>query len=113
MQTLGDAARALPLYQRALDSRERVLGGASRHARQRDNPGCMHAALGDAAGALPLFRRALDSHSNRQEHPDTLGSVNNLAACMRALGDAAGLPLFRRARQPRRVLGEASRRSPA
>lgn len=32
------------------------------------------------------------------EHLDTRGSVNNLAGCMEALGDAAGaLPLYRRA----------------
>jgi len=32
------------------------------------------------------------------EHPDTLTSVNDLAYCMQALGDAAGaLPLYRRA----------------
>ena len=33
-----------------------------------------------------------------KEHPNTLGSVNDLAECLRALGDtAAALPLFRRA----------------
>jgi hypothetical protein len=32
------------------------------------------------------------------DHPDTLVSANNLASCLRALGDAAAaLPLFRRA----------------
>jgi Tetratricopeptide repeat len=32
------------------------------------------------------------------EHPHTLGSVNNLAGCLHALGDAeAALPLYRRA----------------
>jgi hypothetical protein len=52
------------------------------------------------AGALPLFQRALDTRERvlGTEHPRTLTSVNNLAACMRALGDAeAALPLFRRA----------------
>ena len=50
--------------------------------------------------ALPLYRCALDG-SDRvlgKEHPATLTSVNNLAGCMRALGNAAGaLPLYRRA----------------
>jgi hypothetical protein len=49
---------------------------------------------------LPLFRRALDSRERvlGPAHPDTLASVNNLAGCLYALGDAAGaLPLYRRA----------------
>ena len=107
----GDAAGALPLYRRALDSCERVLG--------KEHPatlisvgnlaGCLR-ALGDAAGALPLFRRALDSFERvlGKEHPATLSSVNNLAGCMLALGDAAGaLPLARRTLDSReRVLGK-------
>ena len=41
------------------------------------------------------------------EHPDTLGSVNNLAYCLETLGDAsAALPLYRRALESsERVLG--------
>jgi hypothetical protein len=66
-------------------------------------------ALGDAAGALPLYRRALESCERvlGPEHPDTLGSLNNLAGCLWALGDAAGaLPLYRRALESsERVLG--------
>lgn len=45
-------------------------------------------------------RRALDSFERvlGMQHPHTLTSVNNLAGCMRALGDASGaLPLYRRA----------------
>ena len=101
MQALGDAAGALPLYRRALDSYERVLGKEHPDTLTSVNnlAECMR-ALGDAAGALPLYRRALDSRERvlGKEHPDTLASVNNLAECMEALGDAAGaLPLYRRA----------------
>jgi tetratricopeptide (TPR) repeat protein len=49
---------------------------------------------------LPLYRRALDSRARvlGRAHPATLTSVNNLATCMRTLGDAAAaLPLYRRA----------------
>jgi hypothetical protein len=49
---------------------------------------------------LPLYRRALESSERvlGPEHPDSLGSVNNLAYCLGTLGDGAGaLPLFRRA----------------
>ena len=64
-------------------------------------------ATGDAAF---FSRRALAAREQvlGKEHPNTLTSVNNLAACMATLGDAAGaLALFRRALDSReRVLGE-------
>jgi tetratricopeptide (TPR) repeat protein len=91
----------LPLFRRALESRERVLGKEHPQTLTSVNSlaECLR-ALGDAAGALPLHRRALESRERvlGKEHPDTLASVNNLAGCLYALGDAAGaLPLFRRA----------------
>ncbi|HME22259.1 MAG TPA: FxSxx-COOH system tetratricopeptide repeat protein [Acetobacteraceae bacterium] len=110
LQGSGDAAGALPLYHRALQSRERVLGPEHPDTLTSVNnlAGCMQ-ALGDAAGALPLYRRALESCERvlGREHPDTLTSVNDLALCMQALGDAAGaLPLYRRALEGyERVLG--------
>jgi tetratricopeptide repeat protein len=67
-------------------------------------------------GALPLYRRALEGRELvlGVEHPDTLTSVNNLAVCMAALGDAAGaLPLYRRVLGKRSVStpGQAAARS--
>ena len=59
----------------------------------------MHAGAGRRGGGFTALRRALDSRERvlGKEHPDTLISVNNLAECMRALGDAAAaLPLYRR-----------------
>jgi len=58
----GDAAGALPLYRRALESSERVLGAEHPQTLASVNnlAYCMK-ALGDAAGALPLYRRALES----------------------------------------------------
>ena len=68
------------------------------------------AGSGAPDDAVTFSRRALAArgHMLGPEHPDTLTSVNNLAACMRALGDAAGaLPLYRRALDSReRVLGK-------
>jgi tetratricopeptide (TPR) repeat protein len=65
---------------------------------------------GASADAVFFSRRALAAreHVLGPEHPDTLGSVNNLASCMWALGDAAGaLPLYRRALDSsERVLGK-------
>jgi tetratricopeptide (TPR) repeat protein len=63
-----------------------------------------------AVEALAVFLRALESCERvlGPEHPDTLTSVNNLAFCMQALGDAEGaLPLYRLALESReRVLGK-------
>jgi hypothetical protein len=57
----GDAAGALPLCRRELESRERVLGKEHPDTLISVNnlAGCLY-ALGDAAGALPLLRRAAD-----------------------------------------------------
>ncbi len=97
----GDAAGALPLFRRALESSERVLGPERPDTLSSvgNLAACME-DLGDAARALPLNRRALESRERvlGPEHPDTLSGVNNLAVCMEELGDAAGaLPLYRRA----------------
>jgi hypothetical protein len=51
-----------------------------------------------------LYRRALEGSERvlGKEDPQTLTCLNNLAGCMRALGDAAGaLPLYRRALESR------------
>ena len=109
-RALGDAAGALPLYRRALDSHERVLG--KEHPNTLISVGtlaqCLR-VLGDTARALPLYRRALGGFERvlGKEHPHTLTSVSDLAECMRVLGDAAGaLPLYRRALEgSERVLG--------
>ena len=74
MQALGDAAGALPLYRRALDSRERVLGKEHPDTLTSVNnlAGCLY-ALGDAAGALPLLRRAADGFERLlgPDHPSS------------------------------------------
>jgi hypothetical protein len=61
MHALGDAAEALPLFRRALEGRERVLGKEHPETLASVNnlAGCLQ-ALGDVAEALPLFRRAAD-----------------------------------------------------
>jgi hypothetical protein len=91
----------LPLYHRALESSERVLGNdhPDTFGPVNNLAACL-GRLGDEAAALPLFRRALESCERvlGKDHPDTLRSVNNLAACLGTLGDAAAaLPLYRRA----------------
>ena len=65
--------------------------------------------MGDLAAAEPLYRRTLDDRERvlGPEHPDTLGSQNNLAGCLNAMGDlAAAETLYRQAlERAERVLG--------
>ena len=90
MRALGDAAGALPLYRRALESCERVLGPEHPDTLTSVNnlALCME-ALGDAAGALPLYRRALETceHVLGKDHPQTRGIAANLASL---LGEQSG-----------------------
>ena len=97
----GDYDAAEPLYRRALEARERVLG--------REHPETLTSvnnlaellhSKGDYDAAEPLFRRALEAGERMlgREHPATLSSVNNLAALLRSKGDYdAAEPLYRRA----------------
>ena len=97
----GDAAGAVPLFRRALKSRERSFGTEHPYTLTSVNnlAGCLE-ALGDAAQALKLYRRALEGRERvlGAEHPDTLGSVNNLAGYLETQSYAAqALKLYRRA----------------
>jgi tetratricopeptide (TPR) repeat protein len=106
----GNAAAALPLFRRALEANERVLGAEHPDTLTSvNNLALCLRTLGDAPAALPLFRRALEARERvlGAEHPITLDSVSNLAVCLQTLGDApAALPLYRRALEAReRVRG--------
>jgi tetratricopeptide (TPR) repeat protein len=111
MQGQGTPAAALPLCQRALEARERILGKEHPDTLLSVNnlAGCLE-TLGDAPAALPLYQRAREARERvlGKEHPVTLASVNNLANCLRTLGNAkAALPLFQRALEAyERILGK-------
>ena len=110
----SDAGRykaAEPLYRRALEGYERVLGREHPDTLTSvNNLALLLKSKGDYAGAEPLYRRALEAQERvlGKEHPDTLTSVNNLAALLDSKGDYAGAePLYRRALEGRRrVLGK-------
>ena len=106
----GDYAAAEPLFRRALEATERVLGPEHRDTLGSvNNLAALLESKGDSAAAEPLYRRALEACERvlGPEHPNTLSSVNNLAALLDSKGDyAAAEPLFRRALEAReRVLG--------
>ncbi len=95
----GRYAGAEPLYRRALEGVERVLG--------KDHPDTLTSvnnlaeilrSKGDYAGAEPLCRRALEGKERvlGKEHPSTLNSANNLAGLLDSKGDSVGAePLYR------------------
>ena len=106
----GDYGPAEPLYRRALEARERVLGPEHPDTLVSVNSlAFLLERTGDYAGAEPLYRRALEARERvlGPEHPDTLVSVNNLAGLLERKGDYAGAePLYRRALEAsERVLG--------
>ena len=112
-ETQGRYGEAEPLYRRALEACERVLGpGASRYANKREQSG---AALSRPRAAIARpsrsIRRALEARERvlGPEHPDTLSSVNNLAALYRAQGRyGEAEPLYQaRARGHERVLARS------
>jgi Flp pilus assembly protein TadD len=110
LQSKGDYAAAEPLYRRALESRERVLGpGHPDTLTSINNLAALLWSKGDYAAAEPLNRRALEAQERvlGPEHPDTLVSVNSLAFLLQSKGAYAGAePLSRHALEAaERVLG--------
>ena len=95
LQRSGDAAGALPLHRRALDSSERVLGREHPNTLASVNnlARCLE-ALGDAAGALPLYRRAADEFDRLfgPDHPSSRTARANHDRLERKLTAARGTP---------------------
>jgi tetratricopeptide (TPR) repeat protein len=98
---LGDYSTAEPMFRRALEVRERMLGKENRDTIiSVHNLALLLEAKGDYAGAESLYRRTLEVQERTlgKEHPDTLVNINNLAVILQNKGDYPGAePLFRRA----------------
>ena len=99
--SMGDYAKAEPLYRRALAIHEKALGPEHPDtATSLNNLAGLYNSMGDYAKAEPLYRRALAIREKAlgPEHPATATSLNNLAGLYRAMGDyAKAEPLYRRA----------------
>ena len=89
LQGQGKLAEAEPLFRRALEGRERLLG-----AQHLDTLICvgrlaslLH-AQGELAEAEALYRRTLEGCEQQlgKEHPDTLESAKHMAALLEAQG---------------------------
>ena len=77
---MGDYEKALPLYQKALDIREKVLG--SQHpdvANTLNNLALLYSDMGDYEKALPLYQKALEIYEKvlGPNHPNTTIIRNN------------------------------------
>lgn len=109
-QGQGALAPAIQAFQRALATRERVLG--IEHPLtlgSRNNLAQAYHSVGDLGRALPLFQRTLEDFERvlGADHPDSLTSRNNLAFAYEAVGDLGrALPLYQQTLEDReRVLG--------
>ena len=92
---------AEPLYHRALEIWERVLGPDHPNtASSLNNLAALYDSQGKLTEAEPLFRRALEIRERvlGPDHPDTALSLNNLAVLYKAQGKLTEAePLYRRA----------------
>jgi tetratricopeptide (TPR) repeat protein len=97
----GRYAEARPLFERALEIRERVLGADHpQTATSLNNLAALFKNQGAYAEARPLIERALAITKNilGPDHPQTASSLNNLALLLDIQGDHAdALPLFEQA----------------
>jgi len=98
--SIGDDAKAEPLYQRALKIYEKALGNHPVTARVLNNLALLYRSMGDDAKAKPLFQRALKivEEALGPDHPVTATALNNLALLYQSMGDyAKAEPLHQRA----------------
>jgi CHAT domain-containing protein/Tfp pilus assembly protein PilF len=96
----GRFAEAIPLAERSLAIRERVLGPEHLDtATSLNNLASLYQANGDYTRAAPLYERALaiGERVRGPEHPEVAISLNNLASLYQAQGDyARSMPLYQR-----------------
>ncbi len=107
----GQYGDALPLFERALEIRKKVLGENDPDtANSLNNLASLYKAQVDYDKALPLYKRALAIYEKTlgKDHPDTANSLNNLALLYNNQRDYdKALPLCQRALAIReKALGE-------
>jgi len=99
-ESLGDYARAEPLYKRSLVIYEKALGPDHPYvASSLNNLAMLYKSLGDYGKAEPLYKRslAISEKALGPDHPYVAASLNNLAGLYKSLGDyAKALPLMKR-----------------
>ena len=79
---VGEYAKALPLYEKALTTHQNILGEEHPStATSYNNLAALYESMGEYAKALPLHEKALKICQDilGEEHPSTAKSYNNLA----------------------------------
>jgi CHAT domain-containing protein/tetratricopeptide (TPR) repeat protein len=92
LRDAGKYDEALPLFERVLETRERILGQDHRDVADALNSlGILYYYKGDYARAEPLCQRALTIREKAlgPDHPDVAASLNNLALLRVDRGDYA------------------------
>src|SRR6266508_1509173 len=101
LRRAGKYDEALPLVERGLEIRERLLGTEHRDvAAAIDSLAGIYTGRGEYVNAEPLYRRALDIREKTlgKDHPDTARSLNNLADLYQYRGKyVEAEPLYKRA----------------
>ena len=110
LDQMSDITRSVPLLEKVLADRERVLGADHPDSLQsRNNLAGAYRSAGRVSEAIALFERALADRERvlGADHPDSLQSRNNLAGAYRSAGRLSeAIALFMRALADReRVLG--------
>ena len=109
--SMGDYAKAEPLFRQALEIRKQVLGEKSDYATSLHNLAGLHESMGDYAQAALLLQQALDIFKQvlGEKHPKYATSINNLAELYSEMGDyAKAEPLYRQALEIRKqALGKS------
>ncbi len=109
--SMGEYAKAEPLYGQALEIKKKVLGeNHADYARSLHDLANLYVEQGDYPRAEPLYRRALAIKKKAlgENHPDYGASLHSLATLYNAQGDyARAEPLFRQALEiAKKALGE-------
>ena len=94
----GRIAEAIPLFERTVAARERVLGADHPDTiNSRNNLAAAYREAGRVTEAIPLVEQTLAARERLlgADHPSTLNSRNNLAAAYREAGRVTdAIPLF-------------------
>jgi CHAT domain-containing protein/tetratricopeptide (TPR) repeat protein len=110
-QSMGDCARAEPLFRRALEITKMALGeNHPDYATSLNNLAYLYQSMGDYARAEPLYRQALEITKKALGENQSLyaTSLKNLAELYRSMGDYARAdPLLRQSLEiMKKVRGE-------
>jgi tetratricopeptide (TPR) repeat protein len=105
-QALGDYAKALSTYERALEQQE-ALGDRAGAATTLGNIGTIHNVLGDYAKALSTHERALEQQEALGDKAGAARTLGNIGNVHEALGDyAKALSFHERALEQKEALGD-------